>query len=290
MSGYADHTLCGNGDELTLVTAYFNIGSFHKTSNLIFSASTYYNWMTNFQFVNNCVILYTDDLALSVQFKSYRRYFPIQRTKVFILNQESLWAFRLQPTIKEIYHQKGYPTPGIPAYSSAMHAKYELIGKVITEKIHTTTFLAWIDIGYFRNHISDCFEMKPPKSMRDDHISFSQVDLFNPNLTLKEIMYQHKLFVAGGFFIGKPEYLYLFIKDYKIAVEHLLESKMMNSDQQILYAMYSSKLFFLPKIPIQTFFDETRLRKRCSDRWFYLGELCRLSIKQNASENKCVPN
>lgn len=128
--------------------------------------------------------------------------------------------------------------------------------------------------------------MKPPRNMRHDHISFSQVGLFNPNLTLKEIMYQQKLFVACGFFIGKPEYLYLFITDYKMAVEHLLKIKLMNSDQQIVYAMYSSKLCFPPKIPIQTFCDETRLRNRCSDRWFYLGELCHLSVKQNATEKK----
>lgn len=274
LSGQANYHHSGNGDELTLVTAYFNIGAFNKTPNLIFSKNTYYNWMKNFQYVNNCVILYTDDIDLSVQFKSYRRHFQINFTKVFILKQTSLWAFRLQPRIKEIYDQKGYPIPGIPAYSSAMHAKYELVEKVINENILATSYLAWIDIGYLRSNISEYFVMKPPTSMKDGHISFSQADFFKSRLTLKEIMYQSKFYIAGGLFIGKPKYLSLFIKDYKIAVESLLRMKLMNSDQQILFAMYSEKLFFLPRIPIQTFFDENILRKGGPEKWFYLGKLC----------------
>ncbi|XP_052085770.1 uncharacterized protein LOC127723245 [Mytilus californianus] len=290
LSGLANNQHRGDGDELTLVTAYFNIGSFNKTPNLMYSKHTYYNWMKNFQYVNNCVILYTDEIDLSVQFKSYRRHFQINMTKVFILNQTSLWAFRLQPRIKEIYNQKGYPIPGIPAYSSAMHAKYELIEKVIKENISTTTYLAWIDIGYLRSNISDCFVMKPLKIMKDDHIAFSQADFFNSWLTLKEIMYKTKYYIAGGFFIGRPKYLSLFIKDYKIAVECLLRRKLMNSDQQILLVMYSGKLFFLPRVPIQTFFDENILRKGEPEKWFFLGKLCQRSTKQNANENTCNSN
>ncbi|XP_071180465.1 uncharacterized protein [Mytilus edulis] len=264
----------GNGDELTLVTAYFNIGSFNKTPHLIYSKSTYYKWMKNFQFVNNYVILYTDDFNLSVLFKSYRRHFPVNMTQVYIRRQTSLWAFRLKPRIKAIYNLKGYPTPGKPAYSSAMHAKYELIGNVIKENILTTTHLAWIDIGYFRSKISDCFVMKPLKNMRDDHISFSQVDYFKPMLTLKEIMYQTKYYLAGGLFIGRPKYLSLFIEDYILAVDTLLEMNLMNSDQQILYAMYSGNLYFQPRVPIQTFFDENILKAGKGELWFYLGNIC----------------
>ncbi|XP_076071112.1 protein HtrL-like [Mytilus galloprovincialis] len=270
----ANYQHSGNGDELTLVTAYFNIGSFNKTPNLIFSKNTYNNWMKNFQYVNNCVILYTDDIDLSLDFRLYRSHFPMNLTKVFILKQTSLWAFSLLPRIKEIYDQKGYPNPGIPAYSSAMHAKYELVEKVINENILSTSYLAWIDIGYLRSNTSDSFVIKPLTSMKDGHISFSQVDFFKPRLTLKKIMYQSRFYIAGGLFIGKPEYLSVFIEDYKLAVETLLKMKLMNSDQQILFAMYSEKLFFLPRIPIQTFFDENILIKKKPERWFYLGKLC----------------
>ncbi|XP_052070843.1 uncharacterized protein LOC127706699 [Mytilus californianus] len=246
--------------------------------------------MKGFQSVNNCVILYTDQIDLSVQFKLYRRHFPIHMTKAFILNQTSLWAFGLQPRIKEIYNQKGYPIPGRPAYSSAMHAKYELTGRVIQEQIFTTKYLAWIDIGYLRRMRPDYFQMKPPKSMKDDHISFSQVAFFNSNLTLKDIMYQTKYYIADGLFIGRPEYLSLFIEDYKMAVESLLKMKLMNSDQQILYAMYSAKLFFQPRIRIQTFFDDKSLRTARPKRWFYLGNLCSEVNKPNVSEEKCIFN
>ncbi|VDI29252.1 uncharacterized protein [Mytilus edulis] len=280
LSGQATYQHRGNGDELTLVTAYFNIGSFNKTPHLIYSKSTYYKWMKNFQFVNNYVILYTDDFNLSVLFKSYRTHFPVNMTKVYIRRQTSLWAFRLKSRIKAIYNQKGYPTPGKPAYSSAMHAKYELIGNVIKENILTTTHLAWIDIGYFRSKISDCFVMKPLKNMRDDHISFSQVDYFKPMLTLKEIMYQTKYYLAGGLFIGRPEYLSLFIEDYKLAVETLMGMNLMNSDQQILYAMYSRNILcFQPRVPIQPFFDENILKSGKGESWFYLGNICQRLTK-----------
>lgn len=296
---YLSMMLIGHGNnndydtrgELTLITAYFNIGSFQKGPGLIYSQSTYNNWMKSFQSVNNCVILYTDVIDLSMQFKSYRAHFPKHLTKVFIVHQASLWAFQLKARIEEIYSQPGYPkyypNVGVPAYSSAMHAKYELMEKVIKEKVSTTKYLAWIDIGYFRSKIHGCFQMEPPKDFKGDHISFSQVDFFKDKLTLLEIIYHSRLFIAGGFFIGSPKNLLLFIQDYKLAVDYLLKMNLMNSDQQVLYAMYSAKLSFLPRIPIQTFFNASSLKKQTDDRWFFLGKICQRIIKWNGSEDTC---
>ncbi|XP_052090576.1 uncharacterized protein LOC127727169 [Mytilus californianus] len=278
--------------ELTLITAYFNIGSFKKGPHLIYSPSRYYTWMKNFRSVNNCVILYTDVIDLSVQFELYRAHFPKHMTKVFIVNQTSLWAFQLKARIEEIYNQPGYPkyypNVGVPAYSSAMHAKYELMEQVIKEKLFRTKYIAWIDIGYFRKKEPGCFKMETPKDIRDDHILFSQVDFFKHQLNLTEIIYTSRLYIACGFFIGRPDNLMLFIEDYKSAVERLLEMNLMNSDQQVLYILYSLKLSFHPRIPIQTFFNPMSLKKGRNDRWFFLGKLCQRFIKLNDSVDTCI--
>ncbi|XP_052104119.1 uncharacterized protein LOC127737454 [Mytilus californianus] len=281
-----------NGGELTLITAYFNIGSFKKGPQLIYSQSSYYDWMKSFQSVNNSVILYTDAISLSVQFKLYRAHFPKHMTKVFIVNQRSLWAFQLKSRIEEIYSQPGYPiyypNVGEPAYSCVMHAKYELMEQVIKEKLFKTKYIAWIDIGYFRRTKPGCFKMEPPKDIRDDHILFSQVDFFKYHLTMTEIIYKSSLFIAGGFFIGRPDNLLLFIEDYKLAVESLLDMNVMNSDQQVLFILYSSKLPFNPRIPIQTFFNPISLKKGRKDRWHFLGKLCQRFIKWKGSGDTCI--
>lgn len=268
----------GQTEELTLITAYFNIGAFQKTPNVMFSSTTYYLWMKKFEFVNNSVILFTDENDFAMKFKSNRKHFPTYMTQIIFVNQTNLWAFQLKQRIEEIYNQIGYkkyyPDVVIPAYTCAMNAKYELIERVITEKISTALFLAWIDIGYFRNKEPGFIKMTPTRSIKDDHISFSQVNFFNDHLTPFQIVYQSRFYIAGGFFIGRPQYLMLFAQDYRLAVEWMLDMNLINSDQQVLYVMYSPQSSFQPRIPIQTFFNPISLILGSSDRWFYLGKVC----------------
>jgi hypothetical protein len=89
------------------------------------------------------------------------------------------------------------------------------------------------------------------------------------SLPLKTIIDDNALWVAGGIFIGRPEYLLLFVEDYRTAVEGMIDMKLMSTDQQVLYTMYSHLSPFQPRVPIQRYHSKNRLM------WFYLGDLCR---------------
>ncbi|CAG2215433.1 unnamed protein product [Mytilus edulis] len=278
ISGFPNQKYRSQTEDVTLITAYFNIGAFQKTRNTIYSSSTYFNWMKQFEYVSNTVILYTDENKFAMKFKSIRKHFPTYMTKVFVVNQSNLWSFQLKKRLEDIYNQteyeEYYQNVAIPAYSCAMNTKYELLEKVITENLSTTAFLAWIDIGYFRNKKPGYIKMSIPRNVKDDHVSFSQVDFFNDQLTPTEIVYESRFYIAGGFFIGRSKYLLMFAQDYKLAVEWMIDMNLMNSDQQVLYIMYSPKSPFKPRIPIQTFFQPISLILRSTGRWFYLGKVC----------------
>ena len=96
------------------------------------------------------------------------------------------------------------------------------------------------------------------------------------------------MFLAGGIFIGRPEYLLLFVEDYRQAVEELIKMKIMSTDQQVLYSMYSPKSHLQPRIPVQRYYGLTRLW------WFFLGDLCRekslMLVREKKKINDVVAN
>ncbi|CAG2248956.1 unnamed protein product [Mytilus edulis] len=274
LDGAEEYLKRNQSKDITFVTAYFNLGKFQKGPFKTFSTQTYYSWMKNYAFVYNEIILYTDLEELAIKFKEERSHFPDHMTRIFLVKQNEFWAFGLIPKIEKIYNQtdypKWYPNTVMASYSCAMHVKYDLIQRVIKEKLVKTKYLAWMDIGYFRGNEKGTFSLKPPKNIKDDHIAFVQIDKY-VDMTPKEIMFSNSVFLAGGLFIGRPEYLLLLVEDYRKAVEKLIAMNLMNTDQQVLYCMYSPKFQFQPRIPIQRFYSQSRLL------WFYLGDLCRES-------------
>ncbi|XP_052071665.1 uncharacterized protein LOC127709996 isoform X2 [Mytilus californianus] len=257
--------------EITFVTAYFNLGKIVKGPFKTFNTHTYYRWMKNYAFVYNDIILYTDLEDLAIKFKLERSHFPDHMTRIFLRKQNEFWAFGLKPKIEKIYNQsdypKWYPNTVMASYSCAMHVKYDLIQKVIKEKLVNTKYLAWIDLGYFRGNEKGIFSLKPPQNIKDDHIAFVQIDKY-VDMTPKQIMFSNSVFLAGGLFIGRPQYLLLLVEDYKKAVEGLIAMNIMNTDQQVLYCMYSLKSPFQSRVPIQRYYSQSRFL------WFYLGDLC----------------
>ncbi|XP_063447277.1 uncharacterized protein LOC134726790 [Mytilus trossulus] len=260
--------------EITFVTAYFNLGKIMKGPFKTFNTQSYYKWMKNYAFMNNTIILYTDLEDLATNFKLERSHFQDHMTRIFLKKQNEFWAFGLKQKIEKIYNQpdypKWYPNTVMASYSCAMHVKYDLLKEVIKEKLVNTKYLAWIDLGYFRGNEKGVFTLQTPQNIKDDHIAFVQIDKF-VDMTPKQIMFSNSVFLAGGLFIGTPDYLLLFVEDYKKAVEGLITMSIMNTDQQVLYCMYSPKSPFQPRVPIQRYYSQSRWL------WFYLGDICRES-------------
>lgn len=81
--------------------------------------------------------------------------------------------------------------------------------------------------------------MKPPQNQDKNLLAVNEVYTPNLNLTPKEIFMQNKVWIGEGMFIGTRSVQLVFEKIYKEAVLYFLEKKIMNTDQQLIYAIYS---------------------------------------------------
>ncbi|OWF36402.1 hypothetical protein KP79_PYT20434 [Mizuhopecten yessoensis] len=258
-------------NDITFVTAYFYIETFKK-GEVSRGIEHYLAWLEGFSKFDNDLIAFTDSHKVKGMLQRARMHLPSHKTKIYFINKGDMWAFNLAPEIKSIFAQPGYPkhSPNtiIEQYSCAMHAKYELMETVIRERMFRTKYLAWIDIGYFRFRYEKHFKLQIPPDFRDDHIAFGQINAFKPHTALTVIR-EDAVWVAGGMFIGRPEYLMVFIEDYRLLVESLIARRLMGTDQNLLYIMYIKNEHVFPRIPVQTYSDPFE----CD--WFYLGNYCR---------------
>ncbi|XP_076441266.1 protein HtrL-like [Babylonia areolata] len=264
------HTM---SSEVTIITAYFNIGLLNKGGPFgVYTPEKYIRWMSVFSRIDNPVIIFTDSLEVKHIFQDLRKGFPRERTQVHIVARESLWAFQLAPEIKDVFSQPNYPNHDPNTvhenYSCVMHAKFELVNKVITEELFHTKYLAWMDVGLFRGVVDEkryTFPLVVPRDFDIWKVAYSGQRAFNPALTPMQIVAGNKVWVGGAMFLARPEVLYIYTQDYMWAVRRLLDMGIMSTDQQVIYIMYLPSFNFKPRVEIQTYTTHGE------DDWFYLG-------------------
>ncbi|XP_071119822.1 uncharacterized protein [Haliotis cracherodii] len=264
--------------EITVVTAYFNIGSFAKgsTSNT-YTSSRYMHWMNVFGRIRNNLVAYTDSRDTFNLLNNLRRKFPSNMTKVFLIDRANLWSFSLAGEIRSIYTQPNYPHhhPNTvnENYSCAMHAKFELVNKVLMEELFPTKYFCWLDVGLFRNLADDnsVFKLQIPHEWDKSRVGF------NDKATIESVIKGNSVWVGGAMFLGTPEVLNKYTEDYMNTVKMLLKQRLMNTDQQVIYSMYLPSSKVKPRVQIQLFSG----KKNPYNPWFYLGYLCR-GTSQNA--------
>lgn len=234
---HLSHTL---SSEVTIITAYFDIGSLNKGG--VFGKYTperYKQWMSVFGRIDNPLIVFTDSEEVMSIFKSIRKHFPANRTQISIVHRENLWAFKLAPEIKSVFSQPGYPQHDPNTvhenYSCVMHAKFELVNYVIKNSLFHTKYIAWLDIGLFRAvvHEKHIFPLVVPSDFNPDKVAYSEQKEFDSTLTPFEIISENLVWVGGAMFLGRPEVLYVYTHDYINAVKKLLNMKIMSTDQQV---------------------------------------------------------
>ncbi|KAL8624206.1 hypothetical protein ACOMHN_046292 [Nucella lapillus] len=259
--------------EVTVITAYFNIGHLNKGGPFgVYTPEKYIKWMSVFGRIDNPVIIFTDSQEVKDIFEKLRKPFPPERTQVYVIDRQRLWAFQLAPEIKEVFSQPDYPNHDPNTvhdnYSCVMHAKFELVNKVITERLFRTKYLAWLDVGLFRGVVGEKrypFPLVVPEDFDLRKVAYSGQGVFDPRLTPMQIVAGNKVWVSGAMFLGRPEILYIYTQDYMTAVRRLLDMKIMSTDQQVIYIMYLPSFEYKPRVEIQTY---TTHRE---DDWFYLG-------------------
>ncbi|XP_067669997.1 uncharacterized protein [Haliotis asinina] len=278
--------------EITVVTAYFNIGSFAKGSSAnIFTPLKYKNWMKVFGYIRNRLVAYTDSQDVYDHFVNLRRRFPSNMTKVFLIDRYNLWSFSLADEIRSIYKKPNYPKhqPNTvnENYSCAMHAKFELVNKVLAEELFPTKYFCWLDIGLFRSIADEkkTFKLKIPKEWDQRKVAYSAISPFKKEETIAKVIKNNMVWVGGAMFLGTAEVLHNYTEDYMNTVKMLIKQRLMNTDQQVIYSMYLPSSQVKPRVQIQTFSRQ----HNPYDYWFYLGYLCRETwLKTQTPVNETV--
>ncbi|KAK6182308.1 hypothetical protein SNE40_010021 [Patella caerulea] len=266
-------------NEITVVTAYFNIGSFRKGHDTKFDTKLYKSWMKTFQYLHNPLIVYVDDQEVAEIFEKLRKDLK-SMTKIIMLDRTKLWSFGLNRRITNIFSNASYPkfhpNTVVPEYSCAQHAKYECVQRAIQVDYFSSHHVhySWLDIGYFREIVSCAYNFKLvlPDNFNKNRISFTQVNNAVPAISISDIFLKNQVWVGGGMILASKDVFENFIHHYMEAVEIFLEKSLMNSDQQVIYAIYSEvgRQFFNPNVELQLYGSY--------NGWFYLGFLCHRSF------------
>ena len=270
---------------LTIVTAFFKIGKFVKSNSsdtLGRSQRTYMRWARMLKYMLNPLVVYTDSKKFFNLMETLRVNLAAT-TKIFMIDRNSSWAFEIKDKIKDIYNQKGYPkyNPGtvIPDYSCVMHFKYDAMWRASTENYFHTRYFAWLDIGLFRRNQNrkDYFMLVLPPDFNHSRVAVSKVYTQSMDTEIPVIIKQKLDWVCGCIFVGERRVIIQYAEQYKRAVEYLLTQNLMNSDQQVIYAMYSvtGRKYIKPEIDLQ-FYQRPNITY---NRWFYLGYLMRKFVE-----------
>ena len=264
--------------DVTLVTAFFDIGSFQKGKSQIYTPSRYSEWMAIFKYIENPLYVYVDKEEYGNIFRKIREEKFLNRTKIIVLNRKKLWSFGLIQNISAIFSEpkypKFYPNTVLAEYSCAMHAKYEVLQKSITDNAFNTKYIAWADVGYYRDLLKKPpvheFKVHLPPDFKSTKVSYNQVN--SPmHRTLNQIIRNNEVWVGGGFFIADNNVMSKWVEDYMFYTERFIELGKISTDQQVLYAMaqpFIHKKIGKRRVGVQAY------QGNDPSQWLYLGYLC----------------
>ena len=263
-------------DEVTIVTAYFNLGSFAKGDfSVVYTVEHYMKWMKIFSRIKNPVIAFFDTTASRDYFMELRTINELEnQTKVIVLERNQLWSFKwLLPQVRKIFknreYPRHYPNTVYPEYSCAMHAKYELMLWSVENNPFKTKYFSWLDVGLFRSDSGpgDLFSLYLPEKFDKRKIAYTETFSRQHWHTAREIFLRNEVWVCGCFFIGQASVMAKWATEYIIHLKLFVMQGMANTDQQVLYSMFNC---YLPDVEIQTYVANAE-----QDEWFYLGYHCR---------------
>jgi len=291
-------------DELTVVTAFFDIGPFQKgPGGPTLSSAAYRRWMSVFARLDNPLVAYFDQPSDVELMRIYRQRHPVNRTRIVLVDRQKTVSFgRYQPRIDAVFQQPGYPrrqpNTANADYSAAMHAKYELMGRTITDNPFATRFYCWLDLGLFRrllppnaegdNLISQLLtndgeetsiRLRLPVGFQDNRIAYSEVAVprSDPKApSIEDIVRHDYVWVCGCFFVGRADKMATWAVEYMRAVDRMLNLGWISTDQQVLYWLFhgGGRRHTRLSTKIQTYSDPRGESSRYN-KWFYLAYLAK---------------
>lgn len=270
-------------DHVTLVTEYFNLGSFPKTYTEWRTSGEYRKWMSHFGRVRNPVVAYFDDSIFASGFNEIRAAASLEnRTKIIQVQRNTTWAFSLLPAIKGIVSDPEYPRMPpqdlVPEYACAMHAKYEFMLETVRLNPFQTKYFAWVDIGLFRfekKNDKRIFSIRLPPGFNSSRIAYNEVYERVTQAPPEAIFLTNAIWLCGCFFIGAASQMIRWTQHYMHYVQMALNRGLTSTDQQVLYAMVNDPRFRL-SVDLQVYGSSENWTNEISNKWYHLGYLCKV--------------
>ncbi|KAL8566613.1 hypothetical protein ACOMHN_049754 [Nucella lapillus] len=269
----------GDNTNVTVVTAYFSLGTFQKGDKPTykFSPDTYLQMAQGLIFLQNPLVIFTDCKTMASLFRDH---FSGKNLKVvFVSDRSELLSFQLLPKVAQIFSDPNYPkfSPNtvLPEYSCSQHAKMDVVDKALAWNPFRTTYFAWIDIGYFRELVfrKKKFWISVPAEFDDQKVAASLIHTPGFTRSAEEIFKENAVWVGGGMMLATREKYSQFVAEYRRATQYFLAAGLANTDQQVIYAMFqpSTKKELNVSTELQSFSWPLHFLSIC---WFHLGYHC----------------
>ena len=201
------------------------------------------------------------------------------KTRVIRVHRSQLRSFRDVEKIRTIYRNPQYPkySPNtiIAEYPCTQHAKYEFVLEALGKNYFPSKYIAWLDIGYFR-YLTERrrnFYIVTPPGMDDSKVAMTEVGRPDWSLDPSDVFRGNLVWVGGGMSVGTRPVFLRFVEEYTRSVDAFLEQGLSNTDQQVIYSMFTPihNVSYKLQTGIQTY---SWALDDLSDCWFYLGFLC----------------
>jgi hypothetical protein len=270
-------------EDITIVTAYFDLGSFQKGDKKprTFTKEMYQKRLEEYQRLMNNLVAFFDDRRIYDNFKKIRAG-RMKNTKLFLINRnERLRSFQMLGNVREVLSSEGYPqfSPDtvFPEYGCAMNAKYELVQWATNSNYFNTTYFAWFDGGFFQNQTDNLpFTLATPPGFDPSKVAYGQMLPRNSDLSPRQIFLTNQYWVCGCVFLARRDVMQRWTKLYRSYAEVFLQQGLASTDEQVLYAMFSSRIKKSP-IRIQIYWERPAVNK-----WSVLG----YAMKDNWKNHK----
>ncbi|KAK6167342.1 hypothetical protein SNE40_021395 [Patella caerulea] len=262
---------------MTIVTAYFDLGRFKKGNSLYFSTDTYFDWASSFKFLMHPLVVYSDCKRFISRMKRFRKN-QKNITRIVFTDRNQFWSYQILKEISQIFRKPRYPKfhPNtiVPGYSSAQHSKFAVVADAVRQDYFQTKHYAWLDVGYFRDIVNTHkkFILKIPRNFNPKKVAMNQVfPKPKPEPTMDKVFRRNMVWIGGGFFFGRRDVVLKFEEQYRRTVMYFISRGLMNTDQQILFALFSrrGRRKLKPKVDVQLYKPRGN-----GSVWFYLGYLC----------------
>lgn len=255
---------------VTIVTAYWTgSGASKGRQTSVRNQDVSQRDLESFAYVINPVVAYFDDRDNAATFEEIRIGLP---TKVIVVDPRSLWSFQLEDNITALLTLGHQPLSIDVTLTCITYAKYDVLSLAIESNYFESEVLAWLDVTYYREIIEQhahAFRVSVPPSFMTDRVAFN-APYYRKSYTISKMFAQGLVWVNSDIIIGNADKLKVFCADFRHEAVKYLTHGLVNTDEQVIYAMFSEYNDYTPRVKIQDYHVDSHF-----DRFHYLGFLLR---------------